>query len=192
MPDAAAWRAWLAEHHGDADGVRLVLAKKGTTEPTRLVYAEALDEALCFGWIDGQVGRRDERTYYQRFTRRRPRSAWSQNNVASAERLIAAGRMQPAGQLEVDRAHANGRWDAAYAGSSSIEVPPELKSALDAVPAAAEMFSRLTRQNRYAILFRLGTVKRAETRTRKIEQYVAMLARGETIYPQKQSNGLSR
>jgi uncharacterized protein YdeI (YjbR/CyaY-like superfamily) len=111
VPDATAWRAWLVDHHDDPAGVRLVLAKKGVTEPTRLVYADALDEALCFGWIDGQVGRRDERTYFQRFTRRRARSSWSPTNVASAERLIAAGRMQPPGRAEIERARTDGRWD---------------------------------------------------------------------------------
>lgn len=184
VPDAAAWRAWLAEHHADPAGVRLVLAKKGVVEPTRLTYAEALAEALCFGWIDGQIGRRDDRTYSQRFTHRRARSRWSQTNVASAEALIAAGRMQPSGLAEVERAKADGRWAAAYAGSSSIEVPADLQAALDAAPAAATMFSQLSRQNRYAILFRLSAVMRPATRVRKIEQYVAMLARGGTIYPQ--------
>ncbi len=184
VPNSHAWRAWLADHHGEPAGVRLVLAKKGVIEPTRLSYAEALDEALCFGWIDGQVGRRDERTYYQRFTPRRARSPWSQNNVASAERLMASGRLQPPGRAEVERARADGRWDAAYAGSRTIVVPTDLQAALDAVPAAADMFSGLTRQNRYAILFRLGTLTRPATRARKIDHYVAMLARGETIYPQ--------
>lgn len=184
VPDAGGWRDWLAGHHKEAPGVRLVLAKKGVTEPTRLTYGEALEEALCFGWIDGQVARRDERTYYQRFTPRRPRSRWSKNNVASAERLMAAGRMQPSGRAEVERARADGRWEAAYAGPGSMEVPADLRAALDAAPPAAAMFSRLTSQNRYAILFRLGGVKRAATRTRKIEEYVAMLARGETLYPQ--------
>jgi uncharacterized protein YdeI (YjbR/CyaY-like superfamily) len=192
VDDAGAWRAWLSEHHGNPDGVRLVLAKKGTTEPTRLVYAEALDEALCFGWIDGQVGRRDETTYYQRFTPRRSRSSWSKNNVTSAERLIAAGRMRPAGQAEVDRARADGRWEAAYAGSASITVPADLQAALDATPGAAKMFAMLSRQNRYAILYRLQTVKRESTRIRKIDQYVAMLARGETIYPQKMPGAASQ
>jgi len=184
VPDAAAWRAWLAEHHADPAGVRLVLAKKGVVEPTRLTYAQALAEALCFGWIDGQVGRRDDRTHFQRFTHRRARSRWSQTNVVSAEALIAAGRMRPPGLAEVERARADGRWAGAYAGSSSIEVPADLQAALDAAPAAARMFSRLSRQNRYAILFRLSAVMRPATRARKIEQYVAMLARGETIYPQ--------
>lgn len=192
MPDAAAWRAWLATHHEDPEGVRLVLAKKGVTEPTSLVYADALDEALCFGWIDGQVGRRDERTFYQRFTQRRVRSTWSQNNVASAERLISEGRMAAPGRAAIERAKADGRWDAAYAGSRSIEVPADLQAALDAVPAAAAAFSELTRLNRYAILYRVGTVSTPAARSRKIDRYVAMLARGQTLYPQGPAAGQRR
>jgi uncharacterized protein YdeI (YjbR/CyaY-like superfamily) len=184
VPDAAAWSAWLTEHH-DAPGAWLVLAKKGTAHPTSLTYDEALEEALCQGWIDGQVGRRDEATYRQRFTPRRKRSAWSETNVARAERLIAEGRMRAAGLAEVERAKADGRWATAYAGSATIEVPPDLLHALAADPKAAAMFERLTRRNRYAILYRVTTAKRADTRARRIEQFVAMLARGETLYPQR-------
>jgi uncharacterized protein YdeI (YjbR/CyaY-like superfamily) len=180
--DAAAWRAWLGEWHGSA-GVWLVLAKKGTVDPTSLTYDQALEEALCHGWIDGQVGRRDERTYRQRFTPRRARSSWSQRNTALAERLQAEGRMHAAGVAEVERAKADGRWDAAYAGPASIEVPPDLAAALAAEPKALALFETLTGQNRYAILYRIATAKRAETRARRIEQFVAMLARGETVYP---------
>ena len=183
VPDAAAWRAYL--DRTDADGVWLVLAKKGTTEPTRLSYFEALEEALCFGWIDGQVRRRDEVTYRQRFTPRRAKSIWSQRNVAHTERLIAEGRMAPAGLEAIERAKADGRWEAAYAGQATIEVPAELAAALAADPEAASMFESLSSQNRYSILHRIGLAKRPETRTRRIEQFVAMLARGETIHPQK-------
>ena len=183
--DAAAWRDWLGEHHVDPDGVRLVLAKKGTVEPTSLTYDQALEEALCHGWIDGQVGRRDEHTYRQRFTRRRPRSTWSKRNTGIAERLLAEGRMHPAGVTEVERAKADGRWEAAYAGSADIEVPPDLAVALAANPRAQEMFAILTSQNRYAVLYRVTTAKRADTRARRIEEFVTMLARGETPYPQK-------
>jgi uncharacterized protein YdeI (YjbR/CyaY-like superfamily) len=182
---AAAWREWLAGNHSEATGVWLVLAKKGTTEPTSLSYDEALEEALCHGWIDGQVRRRDERTYRQRFTPRRARSAWSKRNVAIAQRLAAAGRMHAAGLAEVERAQADGRWDAAYAGQASIEMPADLARALDAEPAASAMFATLTSQNRYAILYRIETAKRADTRARRIEQYVAMLTRGETLHPQR-------
>jgi uncharacterized protein YdeI (YjbR/CyaY-like superfamily) len=187
VTDAAAWRAWLGEHQAEQGGVWLVLAKKGTETPTRLSYDDALEEALCHGWIDGQVRRRDKGTYKQRFTPRRSRSAWSQRNVGIAERLLSEGRMHAAGIAEVERAKADGRWEAAYAGPASIEVPPDLAAALAAEPAAQKMFEILTAQNRYAILHRLASAKRAETRARRLEQFVAMLARGETIYPQKRT-----
>lgn len=183
--DAVAWRAWLGEHHDEEAGVWLVLAKKGTTEPTSLTYDQALDEALTYGWIDGSVRRRDAETYAQRFTPRRARSLWSNRNVAIVARLTSDGRMQPPGLAEVERAKTDGRWDAAYAGPATIEVPDDLTAALATQPAARQMFDILTSQNRYAILHRIGTVKRAGTRARRIEQYVAMLARGKTLYPQK-------
>lgn len=185
--DAAAWRAWLAEHHGDPDGVWLVLAKKGTEKPTSLTYDQALEEALCHGWIDGQVRRRDDTTYRQRLTPRRKRSPWSKRNTGIAERLRAEGRMHPAGDAEVERAKADGRWDAAYAGPASIEVPPDLAEALAADPTARAMFETLNSTNRYAVLYRIVTAKRADTRARRIEQLVAMLARGETVHPQKRT-----
>jgi uncharacterized protein YdeI (YjbR/CyaY-like superfamily) len=185
VKDAAAWRRWLRAHHAEQDGVWLVLAKKGTTTPTRLTYDEALVEALCHGWIDGQVRRRDEATYRQRFTPRRKRSPWSKRNVGIAERLVAEGKMHAAGLAEIERAKADGRWDAAYAGSREIEVPADLAAALAGKPKAQAMFEQLTKQNRYAILYRVTTAKRAETRARRIAEYVAMLARGETIYPQR-------
>jgi uncharacterized protein YdeI (YjbR/CyaY-like superfamily) len=187
VDDAAAWRAWLGEHHADPAGVRLVLAKKGTVEPTSLTYDQALEEALCHGWIDGQVGRRNERTYRQRFTRRRPRSAWSKRNTGIAERLLAEGRMHPAGVAEVERAKADGRWEAAYAGSADIEVPPDLATVLAANPGAQEMFAIPTSQHGYAVLYRSAGAKRADTRVGRIEQFVDMLARGETVYPQKRT-----
>jgi uncharacterized protein YdeI (YjbR/CyaY-like superfamily) len=185
VADAAAWRSWLERHHKDPDGVWLVLAKKGTSEPTRLTYDQALEEALCFGWIDGQVRRRDEGTYRQRFTHRRARSPWSRRNVGHAERLTAAGRMTPAGAAEVERAKTDGRWEAAYAGQAEIEVPSDLAAALAGDGAAAAMFESLTSQNRYAILYRVTTAKRPDTRAQRIAELVAMLARGETIHPQK-------
>jgi uncharacterized protein YdeI (YjbR/CyaY-like superfamily) len=185
VADSAAWRAWLGEHHDASAGVWLVLAKKGTSDPTSLSYDEALEEALCHGWIDGQTGRRDQTTYRQRFTARRPRSSWSRRNVGIAERLRAEGRMHAAGIAEMKRAKADGRWQAAYEGQAGIEVPNDLAAALGAEPKAQAMFELLTRQNRYAILYRIATAKRADTRARRVEQYVAMLARGETIYPQR-------
>jgi uncharacterized protein YdeI (YjbR/CyaY-like superfamily) len=183
--DRAAWRRWLGRHHAEPDGVWLVLAKKGTTKPTTLSYEQALEEALCHGWIDGQTGRRDEATYRQRFTPRRRGSAWSKRNTGKAERLLAEGWMHPAGIAEMERAKADGRWEAAYAGSAESEVPQDLAAALAAEPKAQAMFEALSSQNRYAILYRLATAKRAETRARRAEQFVAMLARGETIYPHK-------
>ena len=184
VPDAAAWRDWLGENHADPDGVWLVLAKKGTEQPTSLTYDQALEEALCHGWIDGQTRRRDDATYRQRFTPRRKRSAWSKRNTGIAERLRAEGRMHPSGQAEVERAKADGRWEAAYAGPASIEVPPDLIEALAAEPKAQAMFETLNSQNRYAILYRVATAKRADTRARRIREFVAMLARGETVHPQ--------
>lgn len=185
MADVAAWRAWLAANHAASSGVRLVLAKKGTTEPTRLTYDDALLEALCYGWIDGQLTRGDTSTYRVRFTPRRARSAWSQRNVETAERLIAEKRMQPAGLVEVERAKADGRWHRAYAGSASIDVPDDLRDALAASPPAQAMWDALTRTNRYAVLYRVHEAKRTETRARRIQQFVEMLARGDTPHPQK-------
>jgi uncharacterized protein YdeI (YjbR/CyaY-like superfamily) len=183
--DARAWRAWLRKHHAEPEGVWLVLAKKGTLEPTSLTYDDALEEALCHGWIDGQVRRRDDATYRQRFTPRRARSQWSKRNIGIAERLVAEERMRPAGVAEMERAKADGRWEAAYAGPATIEVPDDLAAALAAKPKAQKLFNALTSQNRYAVLYRVTTAKRADTRARRIEQFVEMLARGETPYPQK-------
>lgn len=183
VADARAWRTWLSEHR-DSDGVRLVLAKKGTVEPTSLTHREALEEALCFGWIDGQAGTRDEATWHVLFTPRRPRSMWSKRNVELAERLMAGGRLDPAGIAELELARADGRYKAAYAGPATIEVPADLAAALGANPKARAMFQNLSRQNRYAILYRVTTAKREETRARRVEQFVDMLERGETPYPQ--------
>jgi uncharacterized protein YdeI (YjbR/CyaY-like superfamily) len=185
VADAAAWRHWLGEHHQTSAGVWLVLAKQGTTHPTSLTYDQALDEALCHGWIDGQARRRDDATYRQRFTPRRARSPWSRRNVGIVGRLEREGRMHPAGVAEVERAKADGRWDAAHHGPASMEVPADLAAALAAQPRARAMFDILTSQNRYAVLYRIASAKRSDTRTRRIENFVAMLARGETVYPQK-------
>jgi len=162
-------------------------AKKGTDAPTSLTYDQALDEALCHGWIDGQARRRDDTTYRQRFTPRRTKSQWSQRNVDQVARLVADGRMRPAGLSEVERAKADGRWAAAYAGPAGIVVPPDLVAALAAEPAAQAMFEILTSQNRYAVIHRIESLKRADSRARRTEQYVAMLALGQTIYPQKRT-----
>lgn len=187
VADASAWREWLGTYHDSSPGVWLVLAKKGTTQPTRLTYDEALEDALCYGWIDGQVRGRDETTFRRSFTPRRPRSAWSARNVALVNGLISAGRMHPAGLSEIERAKADGRWDAAYAGQASIEVPNDLAAALAAEPRAQEMFDILTSRNRYAVIYRVSNAKRTDTRTRRIAQFVEMLARGETIYPQRRT-----
>jgi uncharacterized protein YdeI (YjbR/CyaY-like superfamily) len=184
VTDVSVWRRWLKAHHEDR-GVWLVLAKKGTTEPTRLTYDEALEEALCHGWIDGQIGRRDASTYRQRFTPRRARSAWSQRNVVLIERLLAEGRVLPAGAAAVAQAKADGRWQATYPGQKTIEVPDDLAAALSQEPTAKAMFETLTSQNRYAVLYRIHEAKRSDTRARRIERFVAMLARGETIHPQR-------
>jgi uncharacterized protein YdeI (YjbR/CyaY-like superfamily) len=185
--NATAWRNWLRKNHSDSNGVWLVLAKKGTVKPTSLTYPEAVEEALCHGWIDGQARRGDDTTYTQRFTPRRSRSVWSVRNTGIAERLLSEGRMHPAGVAEMERAKADGRWEAAYAGPASIEVPPDLTAALGAEPKAKAMFKTLNRQNRYAVLYRIATAKRADTRAQRIERFVAMLARGETIYAQKRT-----
>jgi uncharacterized protein YdeI (YjbR/CyaY-like superfamily) len=185
VEDAGAWGAWLARRHASSEGVWVALAKQGGHPPTRLRYQEALEEALCYGWIDGQVRRHDADSYRQRFTPRRKRSAWSKRNVELAERLIDEGRMKPAGTAAIDQARADGRWEAAYAGSATIEVPDDLAEALAAEPKAAATFALLTSQNRYAILYRLATAKRSDTRSRRLAQFVEMLARGETIYPQQ-------
>jgi uncharacterized protein YdeI (YjbR/CyaY-like superfamily) len=183
VTDAAAWRAWLDEHHGDPTGVWLVLAKKGATLPTSLTYDQALTEALCYGWIDGQLGRRDEVTYRQRFTPRKRSSNWSKRNVGLADRLVAEGRVQAPGLAAIERAKADGSWDRAYEGQAGIEVPPDLATALAAEPSAQATFEGLSGLNRYAVLYRIATAKRPDTRARRIEQFVEMLARGETIHP---------
>jgi uncharacterized protein YdeI (YjbR/CyaY-like superfamily) len=167
--------------------VWLVLSKKGSVTPTRLTYAQALEEALSHGWIDGQAQPRDDATYRQRFTPRRKRSVWSKRNTLIAQRLIDEGRMHTAGMAEIERAKSDGRWQAAYQGSASIEVPDDLAAALDAEPAAKAMFAILSAPNRYAVLYRIQEAKRPETRARRIEHFVAMLRRGETVYPQRKT-----
>ena len=184
VPDAAALRAWLAEHHASSPGVWLALTRKGGTA-TSLTWQQAVDEALCFGWIDGQARKRDEQTSCVRYTPRRPRSMWSARNVEHVARLVAEGRMTDAGRAAVEAAEADGRWERAYAASSEAEVPADLAAAIAAVPEAQAMFDVLTRTNRYALIHRLATVKKAETRQRKIEVFVAMLARHEAPHPQK-------
>jgi uncharacterized protein YdeI (YjbR/CyaY-like superfamily) len=179
---AVEWEAWLREHHDTAPGVWIKFARKGSGVAS-VTYMEALHAALCFGWIDGQARRGDDSFYVQRFTPRRARSIWSKRNRDFATALVESGRMQPAGLREVERAKADGRWDAAYDAPSTATVPADLQAALDANAAAAELFARLSSQNRYSILHRVQTAKKPETRARRIEKFVAMLARGETLYP---------
>jgi uncharacterized protein YdeI (YjbR/CyaY-like superfamily) len=184
VDDVAGWEAFM-EANQDHDGVRLRLRKKASLRPG-ITYAEALDAALCFGWIDGQAGALDDDYHLQVFVPRRKRSVWSKRNQEHVERLTAAGRMRPLGKAQVDQARADGRWDAAYRQKDAV-VPDDLRAALDANLAAATFFEQLSSQNRFAILFRIGNVKRAETRAAKIATYVEMLERGETIYPQRPS-----
>jgi uncharacterized protein YdeI (YjbR/CyaY-like superfamily) len=179
---AAAWRAWLSSEAESFPGAWLKIAKKGAAEPT-VSYAEALEVALCFGWIDGQKDRLDGEHWLQRFSPRRPGSNWSKINTEKAEALIEAGQMQPAGLREVEQAKADGRWDRAYAGQRSATVPDDLRRALDANPAASEFFETISSANRFAILYRISAVKRPETRARKVAQYVQMLAERKTLHP---------
>jgi uncharacterized protein YdeI (YjbR/CyaY-like superfamily) len=178
---AAEWEAWLADNH-DAPGVWVQIAKRGTGIES-VHYPEVLESALCFGWIDGRRHALDDRYFLQRFTPRRARSRWSRINRETVERLIAEGRMRPAGLAEVERARRDGRWEAAYAGQRSAAVPEDLQRELDARPAAQAFFARLSSQNRYAILYRLQDAKRPETRARRLAKFVGMLEDGETIYP---------
>ncbi|MFD7389179.1 YdeI family protein [Streptomyces sp. NPDC059852] len=179
---AEAFQAWLGENHAVSPGIWLKLRKK-SPGVVALDYAQALDVALCYGWIDGQKAGLDDQWWLQRFTPRTARSRWSKVNREKATALIEQGRMQPAGQAEVDRAKADGRWDAAYDSPRTATVPDDLVAALAAEPAAAEFFETLDRQNRYAILYRVQDAKRPETRARRIEKFVAMLAKGEKLHP---------
>ncbi|WP_220032851.1 YdeI family protein [Curtobacterium sp. MCBD17_023] len=183
VADAAAWRAWLDGHEDTSDGVWLVLAKKGTTSPTSLTYAQALDEALCSGWIDGSKRGLDAATFLQRFTPRRKASLWSKRNVGLVAALVEAGRMRPRGQAEVDRAKDDGRWDRAYAGAATAEVPADLRAALDAAPTAAALFAELDATNRYAVVHRVVTAPSETARANRIAKLVGGLTRGETPYP---------
>ncbi|KAI1773909.1 bacteriocin-protection, YdeI or OmpD-associated-domain-containing protein [Hypoxylon cercidicola] len=194
VSDAAAWSSWLFRSSATSKGVWLTLAKKGATAPTSLTYAQALDEALCHGWIDGQKGQgKDASTSFaQRFTPRATRSAWSSRNVANVRRLEREGRMTEAGNRAVEAAKADSRWKAAYSGQATAELPPEFLAAVAAVPAAQATYEGLTRQNRFAIYYRLVSVKTQAGRERRIAAFVDMLARNETPFPQKQRVRISR
>jgi uncharacterized protein YdeI (YjbR/CyaY-like superfamily) len=173
--------AWLEENHGSCEGVWLKIAKKGAAEPS-VTYGEALQLALCFGWIDSQKRGFDDQHFLQRFTPRRPRGRWSRINREKAEVLIEVGKMRPAGLAEVEAAKADGRWEAAYEGQRTAKVPPDLQRELDANPSAAEFFASLDSANRYAITYRLEEAKKPETRERRLRKFVAMLERGEKIH----------
>jgi uncharacterized protein YdeI (YjbR/CyaY-like superfamily) len=178
--DAAAWERWLERHPGST-GVWLKIAKKDSGVAS-VSYAEALDVALCHGWIDGQKKGFDAQCFLQRFTPRRARSTWSKINVARIEALVAAGRMRPAGMREVEAARADGRWDAAYDGAGSMEVPVELTQALAKNRKARAFFDTLDKTNRYAVCWRVQTAVKPQTRQARVEKLVAMLARGEKIH----------
>ena len=177
-----AWEAWLETHGEAAAGVWLRIAKRSAEQST-VSYAEAVESALCYGWIDGQKQAENEHYWLQRFTPRTAKSIWSKINTAKAEALIAAGRMRPAGLRAIDLAKQDGRWEAAYSSPSASTVPDDLQQALDANPKAKRFFATLNGQNRYAILFRIQNVKKAETRAKKIAQFVDMLNKGETLHP---------
>ncbi|WP_309053183.1 YdeI/OmpD-associated family protein [Streptomyces sp.] len=180
--DQAEWERWLEDHHESEAGVWVKIAKKAGGIPG-ISYTEALDVALCFGWIDSQRDRVDDLYWRQRFTPRTKRSPWSQVNRGRAERLAADGRIRPAGQREIDAAMADGRWEAAYASQSKITVPDDLQEALLEIPEAAEFFATLNSRNRYAILYRVQSAKKPETRAKRIEKFVTMMANHELIYP---------
>jgi uncharacterized protein YdeI (YjbR/CyaY-like superfamily) len=184
VADAEALRAWLLANHESSIGVWLALGRKGGTVTT-LTWQQAVDEALCFGWIDGQGRKGDQDVSWIRYTPRKARSAWSQRNVTHVARLEREGRMWPAGRAAVEAAKADGRWAVAYAPPSEAEVPADLAAAIAAEPAAQAMFDVLTKTNRFSLIYRVNAVKRAETRERKIAEFVAMLARHETLHPQK-------
>lgn len=179
---APEWEAWLEDHQDAPDGLWLKIAKAGSGVDS-VRYPEVLDSALCFGWIDARRQALDGTFFLQRFTPRRPRSRWSKINRDRAEALIAAGRMRPRGMAEVQRAQADGRWEAAYHGQSSISVPEDLQRELDARPAARAFFAGLSSQNRYSILYRLEEARRPETRARRLAKFVAQLEAGQTLHP---------
>ena len=182
IPTQEKWEAWLERNGSASSGVWLRLARKGAEDCT-VSYAEALESALCFGWIDGQKRAESQHYWLQRFTPRTARSIWSKINTAKAEALVASGRMRPAGLLEIDRAKRDGRWDAAYSSASKAVVPDDLQAALDANRKAKAFFATLDGRNRYAVLFRIQNSKKHETRARKIAQFVEMLSNGEKLHP---------
>lgn len=182
VPSAAAWEQWLEEHHADtSEGVWLRLSKKADPNPG-ITYVEAVETALCFGWIDGQGRKNDEWSSWQRMTPRRARSPWSRINTERAERLVAEGRMRPAGQAEIDRAKGDGRWDAAYEPPSTMTIPEDFLAELEQHPKARAFFATLNKTNTFAVAYRLNDAKRPETRARRIARFIEMFERGERIH----------
>ncbi|MFE9095888.1 YdeI family protein [Streptomyces sp. NPDC007264] len=177
-----AWEKWLEENHGDVPGIWVRIPKAGSGLDG-VDYPQALESALCYGWIDGQKKKLDEQHWLQRFTPRRPGSRWSEVNRQKAIGLIEQGRMRPAGLREVEKAKADGRWEAAYAPQSKATVPDDLQAALDAAPAARDFFATLDSRNRYSILHRVGDAKKPETRAARIEKFVAMLGEQKKLHP---------
>jgi uncharacterized protein YdeI (YjbR/CyaY-like superfamily) len=186
--DTSAWSKWLASHHASSRGLWLKIASMGSKSES-ITYAEALEVALAWGWIDGQKGKLDDAWWLQRFTPRGPKSIWSKVNREKALTLIETGNMKPAGLAEVERAKRDGRWEAAYDSQSRATVPPDLAKALAANPRAARFFETLESHNRYAVLFRIHTAKKPDTRAARIEKFVAMLARHEKLHPSKTPRG---
>ncbi len=178
---AKAFEAWLKKHHATSDGLWLQIAKKGADQPS-VTYPEAVEIALCWGWIDGQKKGLDDQHFLQRFTPRRARSIWSKVNVEKVAALIEGGRMQPAGQAQIDAAKADGRWALAYDSARTATVPDDLQAALDASPKAKKFFATVNASNRYAVLWRVQTAVKPETRAKRIAQLVEMLARGEVVH----------
>nr|WP_245529796.1 YdeI/OmpD-associated family protein [Anaeromyxobacter dehalogenans] len=191
LRSAAAWDAWLRANHDRSAGVLLRIPKKGASDGT-LTYAAALEAALAWGWIDGQKRALDDAAWLQRFTRRTRRSPWSKINRAKAEALIASGRMQEPGLAEVDRARRDGRWERAYDGARTSAVPADLAEALDANPRARAFFEVLDAANRYAILYRVTTARRPETRANRVATFVAMCAAHQTLHPAKAKRGKAK
>ena len=184
FPSRETWESWLAEHGTTSRGIWLKLAKK-TSDVASVGKPEAIEAAIAFGWIDGQLDRFDDQFWLVRFTPRGPRSKWSKINVETASKLMASGRMSPRGLAEVEKAKADGRWNAAYASQSKAGVPDDLQAALDAEPAAKAFFATLNGANRYAILYRIHDARTEKTRAARIAKFVSMLALGQTIYPGK-------
>jgi uncharacterized protein YdeI (YjbR/CyaY-like superfamily) len=177
-----AWRAWLEAHHDSSSGVWLRIAKRGAAEAT-VSYEDAVTVGLCFGWIDGQKRKLDEVAWLQKFTPRGPRSLWSRRNREKAEGLMRSGAMRPAGLREVERARADGRWEAAYDSPRTAEVPDDLQAELDSHPTAKAFFEDLDAANRYAILWRLQTARKPQTRERRLSEFIEMLERREKLHP---------